>query len=158
VLVPGKLQSARDTRSLPQIELRIDQFWRMSEYSTFAMADDTQPRSAARQTIPHKSAQRVGGHKLTILDLIGELRNQIHHHALANEYQRVPLNPIYLNKPNSDVALFLTCSVVYHEACSYMTAHQTAYIPVLVGLDWTYGGPGPENGLSRATKDTTVCA
>lgn len=130
----------------------------MDDRSVSGDERDTQPAPAARRNIAHKAHQRADRDKLTVFDLPRELRNRIYHYALAIDYQRVPLNPFYLNKPNPAVSPLLVCSAIYHEARSYMTAHQTAYVSVLDGLDWTYGKPALDYGLSRATKDTTVCA
>ena len=119
---------------------------------------DTTREPTDRLTIALQDMLPLVPDKLTIFSLPGELRNAIYHLALEKDYQRVPLNPVYLNKPDPYIALLQTCSTVYHEARSYMVEKQTAYIPVMPGLDWSYGEPAADYGLSRATKDTTVCA
>ncbi|KAH3912391.1 hypothetical protein HBI56_204480 [Parastagonospora nodorum] len=119
---------------------------------------DTRREPTERLTIAVQDALPLVADKPTLFSLPGELRNAIYHLALDKDYQRVPLNPVYLNKPDPYIALLQTCSAVYHEARSYMVEKQTAYIPVMPGLDWSYGEPAADYGLSRATKDTTICA
>lgn len=111
-----------------------------------------------RLVISHKEVQRLSPSNLTIFDLPGEIRNEIYRLALDKEYQRVPLNPMYRNKPDPFSALLRTCSRMYEEARSYMTEKQTAYIPVLPDMDWTYGKNAINYGVQQETKDTVVCA
>jgi hypothetical protein len=77
---------------------------------------------------------------------------------LAKDYERVPLNPYYLNKPDTDITLLQASSAVYCEARSYLTEHQTAYIPGMPDMDLSYGEPTAEYRLPQAIKDTVVCA
>tara|TARA_R110002003_G_scaffold1519_3_gene23191 strand:- start:2589 stop:3704 length:1116 start_codon:yes stop_codon:yes gene_type:complete len=112
----------------------------------------------ARLPITKKEARPLVRGRSTFFSLPGELRNHIYHLALDKAYQRVPLNVAYNGRADPFVTLMQTCSAVYHEARSYMVEQQTAYIPVMAGMDWTYGEPAPDYGLSRATKDTTVSA
>jgi hypothetical protein len=111
-----------------------------------------------RPIIPRKEALPLVHGCLTIFALPGELRNEIYRLALDKDFQRVPLNSEYRNAPDPYIGLLQMCSAVYHETRSYMAEKQTAYIPVLADLEWTYGEPSETYGLSRATKDTTVCA
>jgi hypothetical protein len=90
---------------------------------------------------------------LTIFALPGELRNEIYRLVLDKDFQRVPLNLEYRNAPDPYISLLQTCSAVYHETRSYMVEKQTANIPVLADLEWTYGEPSKKYGLSCATKD-----
>jgi len=113
---------------------------------------------AVRLDIATKDAKPLLPNRLTFFSLPGELRNEIYRLTLEKDYQRVPVDPCYLNRPDPYVALLQTCSAVYFEARSYMVEKQTAYIPVMPGMDWRYGEPEEEYGYSRATKDTTVCA
>lgn len=117
---------------------------------------DTTREATDRLTIAIQNVLPLVPDKLTIFSFAGELRNTIYHLALELDYQRVPLNPVYLNQPDTYIALLQTYSAVYHEARSYMVEKQTAYIPVMPGLDWTYREPAADYGQSRATKDTTI--
>jgi hypothetical protein len=113
---------------------------------------------AKRLQIVTKDPRAILPNKLTFFALPGELRNDIYRLAFEKEYQRVPLNAEYRNKPEAHVSLLQTCSAIYFEARSYMVKQQTVYIPVLTGADWSYGEPAQDYGYSRAIKDTKVCA
>jgi hypothetical protein len=39
-----------------------------------------------------------------------------------------------------------------------MVEMQTAYVPVMANIEWSYEEPAPDYGHSRETKDTAVCA
>jgi hypothetical protein len=109
---------------------------------------------AKRIPIVLRDAKPLNPSLPTFLSLPGELRNQIYHLALEKSYQRVPLNPFYLNKPDPYIALLRSCSAVYDEARSYIVEQQTAYVPVMPGMDWSYREPTKEYGLP---KHTAVC-
>jgi hypothetical protein len=68
------------------------------------------------------------------------------------------LNPFHLNRPDPYVALLQTCSQLYSETRSYLVEQKPAYIPVIAGMDYSYGAPWDSYGLSRATKDTIAAA
>jgi hypothetical protein len=119
---------------------------------------DEESADTRRLMIELKQVQPLLKGRRTFFDLAGELRNEIYRLALAKDYQCLPLNPYYLNKPDTHIALLQASSVVYYEARSYLIENQTAYIPVISDMDWTYGEPAAEYGLTRATKDTSVCA
>ncbi|KAH7071105.1 hypothetical protein BKA63DRAFT_419790 [Paraphoma chrysanthemicola] len=119
---------------------------------------DTYTRSSIHLAIVKKESRPLVSNRLTLFSLPGELRNTIYHLALSTSYQRVPLNPAYNGRSELFASLLQTCSAIYHEARSYMTEQQTLYIPVMCGMDWTYGEPTAEYGLTRATKDTIVAA
>lgn len=112
------------------------------------------PATTERISIVRRNAKPLDSSLPTFFSLPGELRNQIYQLALEKAYQRVPLNPFYLNKPDPYTGLLQTCSAVYGEACSYMVEQQTAYIPVMPGMDWDYGEPAEDYGLP---KNTAIC-
>jgi hypothetical protein len=68
------------------------------------------------------------------------------------------LNPFHPNRPNPYVALLQTCSQLYSETRSYLVGHKTAYIPVIAGMDYSYGPPDETYGLSRESKDTIAAS
>lgn len=112
-----------------------------------------------RLFITTKPAQPLVAGRLTFLSLPGELRNKIYDLCLKKEYQRVPLNPFYLNKPDPYITLARTCSQVYVEVRGFLVTKQVAYIPVMVGMDYKYGGElDDEFGLTQETRDTIAAA
>jgi hypothetical protein len=113
---------------------------------------------STRLPIAIKEAQPLVPGRLTIFSLPGELRNQIYDLTLGAQPQRTPLNPFHLNRPDPYVALLQTCSQLYSETRSYLVEQKPAYIPVIAGMDYSYGAPSDSYGLSRATKDTIAAA
>jgi hypothetical protein len=106
-----------------------------------------------------KDAKPLVPGRKTFFFLSGELRNQIYDLVLDKQYQRVPLNPCYLNKPDPYIALPQTCSQVYQEARGYLVEKQVAYIPVMAGMQFNYGGELSEDyGLSKETTDTIAAS
>jgi hypothetical protein len=114
---------------------------------------------ADRLPIVSKDAQALIPGRKTFFSLSGELRNQIYSLTLDKEYQRVPLNQYHLNKPDPFIALLQTCSQVYQEARSYLVEKQVAYVPVMTGMQFSYGGELKEDyGLSREMTDTIAAS
>jgi len=126
--------------------------------STTTLGIQATPKDSKRLEIATKEARPVDPNKKTFFSLPGELRNQVYRLAFEKECQRVPLNTVYLNKPEAHLALLQTCSAIYFEARSFMVEMQTAYVPIMAGMDWRYGEPAVDYGHSRETKDTMVCA
>jgi hypothetical protein len=60
---------------------------------------------AERLQIVTKDPCAILPNKLTFFALPGELRNDIYRLAFEKEYQRVPLNAEYRNKPEAHVSL-----------------------------------------------------
>ncbi|RMZ68262.1 hypothetical protein GMOD_00004478 [Pyrenophora seminiperda CCB06] len=115
---------------------------------------------AERLHITSKYAQPLISGRVTFVSLPGETRNQIYDLCLAREYQRVPLDPHYHNKPDPFNALAQTCSQIYTEVRSYLVKNQTAYIPIMAGMHYNYGSAElhEEYGLTPATHDTIAAA
>lgn len=112
-----------------------------------------------RLTIVEEDAKALVPGRKTFFDLSGELRTQIYGLALDKQYQRVPLNPYYLNKPDPFIALLQACSQVYKEARSYLTEKQAAYVPIMAGMQYNYGDVLDEDyGLSKETTDTIAAS
>jgi len=112
-----------------------------------------------RLDVVTKDAKALVPGRKTFFDLSGELRNQIYDLALDKQYQRVPLNPYYLNKPDPYIALLQTCSQIYKEARSYLVEKQVAYVPVMAGMQYDYGTELSEDyGLSKETTDTIAAS
>lgn len=119
---------------------------------------DLATRLKERLIITPKDAHKFRNACHFIFDLPGEIRNIIYTYALAQSFQRVPLDTNYRGSRDWSTSLLLTCSTIYHETRSYIAEKQTVYIPVLTGTNWRYGDLVPNYGFTLATKDTIVCS
>ncbi|KAH9859393.1 hypothetical protein IAQ61_011174, partial [Plenodomus lingam] len=92
--------------------------------------------------------------RLTIFNLPGELRDLIFSYTFGQMSCYIPLDPFYRNhrSPYTEILLSL------HEARSYIKKTQVVYVPVMMGMNWSYGEPTNEYPYQRATKDTMALA
>ncbi|KAF2790407.1 hypothetical protein K505DRAFT_199687, partial [Melanomma pulvis-pyrius CBS 109.77] len=94
----------------------------------------------------------------TLFDLPGEVRNEIYTFALPMHKEQVPLNRLYKGELNTHIQLLQTCTQVFDEARRLMAATSTAYIPVMPGMDWTFGPPKEDGKVPAEVKATAMQA
>ncbi|KAG9193679.1 hypothetical protein G6011_03714 [Alternaria panax] len=140
-----------DSRAVPTAEQHL------ADPQTDMLVETTV--TTGRLPIVIKHAKSLVPGRKTFVDLSGELRNRVYDLALDKQFQRVPLNRYYLNKPDPFIALLQICSQVYQEARSYLIEKQVAYVPVMAGMQFHYGGElKTDYGLSKGTTDTIAAS
>ncbi|CBY00242.1 predicted protein [Plenodomus lingam JN3] len=82
-------------------------------------------------------------------------------HLLLHIWPDVVLHSTRPFLPQSPLSLHRNPTIVrksLHEARSYIKKTQVVYVPVMMGMNWSYGEPTNEYPYQRATKDTMALA